>query len=183
VTPRHVVERCPSCGVEHEAPGDGTCEACGTVLRHWCRAHGPETGWLDAPACSRCAEEAARPPVPQPAPRPPVTRPAATRPRSAVAAAGRLVRRPVRAPVKAEKLPPSLMARVGGGFLSVLLVSLGGWLLGVVGGVIYVIMIDPGNILTVTAGAWGRAGAWIGLFMGVINALVYIGQSPASPKE
>jgi hypothetical protein len=165
VKTRHVVERCPSCGVEHEAPGDGTCEACGTALRHWCRVHGTEIGWLDEPACRLCAEEAARPPVPQPAPAPRVTRPAA------------------HTPAKADRPPPSLMARVGGGFLSALLVSLGGWLLGVVGGLFYVITIDQGRILTVTAGAWGRAGAWIGLVIGVINALVYIGQSSAPVKK
>lgn len=55
----HVVERCPSCGVEHETPGDGTCEACGTPLRAWCRTHSRETGWLKGSACDRCAEEEA----------------------------------------------------------------------------------------------------------------------------
>jgi hypothetical protein len=72
---KHVVERCPSCGVEHEAPGDGRCEACGEALRPWCRRHGRDIGWLRDPACPRCAEEAARP---APPPRPPA-RPAPVR--------------------------------------------------------------------------------------------------------
>ncbi|HEX6371904.1 MAG TPA: hypothetical protein VF006_23475 [Longimicrobium sp.] len=60
---RHVVDRCPSCGVEHEVRAHA-CEACDTPLRAWCRVHGGETGWLDGPACTRCAEDAARPPRP-----------------------------------------------------------------------------------------------------------------------
>ena len=70
---KRVVERCPSCGVEHDDfPADG-CEACGTALRYWCRTHSREVGWLETPECRRCAEEAARP---RPAPRPPASRPA-----------------------------------------------------------------------------------------------------------
>jgi hypothetical protein len=64
---RHVVDRCPSCGVEHDVRVDA-CEACHTPLRYWCRAHGHETGWLKGPACARCAEEAARAPAPAPPP-------------------------------------------------------------------------------------------------------------------
>jgi hypothetical protein len=56
---KHVVERCPTCGVEHETPGAGTCEACGTPLRAWCRAHSRDIGWLKGSACDRCAEEEA----------------------------------------------------------------------------------------------------------------------------
>lgn len=56
----HVVERCPSCGVEHDLSGASECEACGTRLRLWCRRHGGEMGWLAAPVCPRCADEAAR---------------------------------------------------------------------------------------------------------------------------
>jgi hypothetical protein len=76
----HVVDRCPSCGVEHEVRAN-ECEACGSALRAWCRRHSHETGWLDGPACVRCVEEAARPvaaPVRPPAPAPAVaTAPAA----------------------------------------------------------------------------------------------------------
>jgi hypothetical protein len=63
---RHVVDRCPSCGVEHDVRMHA-CEACDTPLRPWCRVHGGEMGWLDGPACPRCAEAAARPPRPAPA--------------------------------------------------------------------------------------------------------------------
>jgi hypothetical protein len=57
----HVVERCPSCGVEHEGLRVGACEACQAPLRYWCRRHGRDTGWLQDPACPRCVEEAALP--------------------------------------------------------------------------------------------------------------------------
>lgn len=63
---RHVVDRCPSCGVEHDVRVHA-CEACDTPLRPWCRVHGGEMGWLDGPSCPRCAEVAARPPRPAPA--------------------------------------------------------------------------------------------------------------------
>jgi hypothetical protein len=56
---KRVVERCPTCGVEHETPGDGTCEACGAPLRAWCRTHSREIGWLDGSTCLRCDEEEA----------------------------------------------------------------------------------------------------------------------------
>jgi hypothetical protein len=65
---RHVVDRCPSCGVEHDVRMHA-CEACDTPLRPWCRVHGGEMGWLTGPACPRCAEDAARytwPPRPRP---------------------------------------------------------------------------------------------------------------------
>jgi hypothetical protein len=62
---RHVVDRCPSCGVEHDVRMHA-CEACDTPLRPWCRVHGGEMGWLTGPACPRCAEDAARPPRPAP---------------------------------------------------------------------------------------------------------------------
>jgi hypothetical protein len=51
---KRVVERCPTCGVEHETLGDGTCEACGTPLRVWCRTHSREIGWLAGDECPRC---------------------------------------------------------------------------------------------------------------------------------
>ncbi|HEY0016752.1 MAG TPA: hypothetical protein VGC13_10550 [Longimicrobium sp.] len=56
---RHIIERCPSCGVEHDVRVDG-CEACGTALRYWCRAHSREIGWLESAECRRCAEDEAR---------------------------------------------------------------------------------------------------------------------------
>jgi hypothetical protein len=57
----HVVERCPSCGVEHEGLQASVCEACHAPLRYWCRRHGRDAGWLQDPACPRCVQEAALP--------------------------------------------------------------------------------------------------------------------------
>ena len=57
----HVVERCSARGVVRDEAADGRCEACGSALRPWCRAHGRDAGWLDGPACPRCAGEAAHP--------------------------------------------------------------------------------------------------------------------------
>lgn len=64
-----VIQRCSTCGLEHDHPV-AECEACRSPLRYWCRAHSADSGWLDAPACPRCAEEKARP-VPRPAAAPP----------------------------------------------------------------------------------------------------------------
>ena len=55
-----VIERCPSCGVEHEVRAD-ECEACGSALRWWCRAHSREIGWLETAECHRCTQAVARP--------------------------------------------------------------------------------------------------------------------------
>ena len=60
VAMRHAVDRCPSCGVEHDVRVQ-ECEACDTPLRPWCRVHGSAMGWLDGPACPDCAEDAALP--------------------------------------------------------------------------------------------------------------------------
>lgn len=86
---KRVVERCPNCGVEYDAPQGGTCEVCGTALRYWCRAHSRAIGWLDSPECPSCAAEAAaraprtvppraptRTPPPEPPPRVPPRPPA-----------------------------------------------------------------------------------------------------------
>lgn len=91
---RHVVERCPSCGVEHDVSADSLCEACDTPLRAWCRAHSRETGWLDGPACARCAKEDA--------PRPAAAPPTASLPAAAVPA----VVRPAPAPESRFTSPP-----------------------------------------------------------------------------
>lgn len=56
---RHVIERCPSCGLEHDERAD-ECQACHTALRYWCRAHSREVGWLERAECRRCAEDEAR---------------------------------------------------------------------------------------------------------------------------
>jgi hypothetical protein len=99
---RHVVERCPSCGVEHDHPTH-ECEACGNPVRHWCRAHSHETGWLDGPACARCAEVSARPaPRPRPATTLPCPAPAISATVNAAAAP------PAEAAVDAAKVAASL---------------------------------------------------------------------------
>lgn len=66
---QHVIDRCPTCGVEHDIRVRD-CEACHTPLRPWCRLHGNETGWLDAPVCPLCARAAVRRAVPRLAPAP-----------------------------------------------------------------------------------------------------------------
>ena len=66
-----IVERCPSCGVEHDEPTH-ECEACGSPVRFWCRTHSREIGWLESDVCPRCPPGAARPRPPKPAPPPSV---------------------------------------------------------------------------------------------------------------
>jgi len=94
---KRVVERCPTCGVEHDDYAAEGCEACGTALRYWCRAHSREAGWLETPECRRCAEEAVRPtPAPRPRAAPPVHPPLAPMRPPAPARAPELPPRPVR---------------------------------------------------------------------------------------
>jgi hypothetical protein len=103
-----VVERCATCGVEHEARAD-ECEACGGALRYWCRAHSRELGWLESAACRGCVEESVRPmPRPRPAPLRPHAVPASPRrsvppvPRAATPAERRVVYAPMPAHVWVE---------------------------------------------------------------------------------
>jgi hypothetical protein len=98
---KRVIERCPNCGVEHDDPKGGACEVCGTQLRYWCRLHGKEIGFLDSPACPRCAAEAARPTPPPRAPAPP---PPPPRPREVPPAPP--PRRPAPTRVEPEEVPP-----------------------------------------------------------------------------
>lgn len=94
---KRVVERCPNCGVEHDDPRGGPCEVCGTPLRFWCRVHGAQAGWLDAPVCPRCEAEAAAPPPPS-RPRPAPASPTPPRRRRAA---------PVEAPApRRSRVPP-----------------------------------------------------------------------------
>lgn len=176
MAPRHVVERCPSCGVEHEAPGNGACEACGATLRRWCRVHGRESGWLESAECRRCAEDAFRPaPPPRPASAPrrevaslrrrPITAPTRTHPDSPVpwlvpGPDGRLV------PMREGPLP--LWMRVVGVLMSTLASGVGGAAAGVVGGAFYGIF--QGSLLQ-TAGAWGMGGGILGMLFGVFHAV------------
>lgn len=71
---RHVVDRCPTCGVEHEHDGVYECEACHTPLRSWCRVHSRQSGWLDGVVCLRCDPHAVPRARPLPPPPPPVPR-------------------------------------------------------------------------------------------------------------
>lgn len=159
---RHVVERCPRCGVEHQAPGDGTCEACGGALRPWCRAHGAETGWLDGPACPQCADEAARSArVPCPAPALPVTG--------------------VAAPPKLDARPPVLPERIAIGVLTTLATGFGVWVMGMAGGALYA-LVGAGTVQE-AAPAWGRIAGMVGLLVGLVSALFYIIRPSAPPKK
>jgi hypothetical protein len=151
---KHVVERCPSCGAEHEAPGDSTCEACGTAMRHWCRVHGAEIGWLDGPACRRCAERATGPSIPCPAPALPPT---------------------------VKQASPPLPVRIGIGLLSALVTGFGFWVAGMGGGALYA-LIRAASV-EATAPAWGRVTGVVGLILGSIRALSYVIQPYLPPKK
>jgi hypothetical protein len=185
---KHVVERCPSCGVEHEKPGDGACEACGETLRSWCRLHGREAGWLSGPACHRCAEEAARPapapapPVARPAPAPPMLHPLAERPPFPhPIPADRPARRRVLAPAEPDAPPPSVLASMQGRLLAVALLAFIGWQAGVVAGAIY--GFNQGGGVEPTAGEWGWAGGAIGLLAGLLGAAVYTLRSSLATRK
>lgn len=121
-----VVERCLTCGVEHEVRADA-CEACGGALRYWCRVHSRETGWLESPGCRGCAGEKARPaprarsapsapkaaPHATPLPAPPERTPPASRRRTAA---------PERAPLqRRERL--ALLMSLGAMLFAILLIS------------------------------------------------------------
>jgi hypothetical protein len=99
---RHVVERCPCCGVEHDVSVGSICEACETPLRAWCRTHSREAGWLDGSSCPHCAREAARR-RPGSAPRPTPT----SAPRRPAAA-------PARPPLPVPAAPTPLLSRFAG---------------------------------------------------------------------
>lgn len=195
---RHLVDRCPSCGVEHDAGGVRECEACGAALRLWCRAHSRETGWLSEPACARCAEEAARHAAPAP---PPPREPAAARPAVAAPPAAAEVRpvpprasppahvlfpggpapgRPLREVIGHGRPPagpagggPENGSLIGGVLLVVLGTAVGG-LLGVIGGMISV-AATPGSAEELTTWAFGGAG--VGLLAGLGIALAAVAQA------
>lgn len=92
---KSIVERCPQCGVEHDERVH-ECEACGSAVRYWCRAHSGQIGWLDGPACSHCASRPRR--APHPAPRP--------TPRRAPRAAPRAAPRPARTATRPHRAAP-----------------------------------------------------------------------------
>jgi hypothetical protein len=176
---RHVVERCPRCGVEHDARA-GECEACQTPLRYWCRAHGRETGWLDGPACARCAQETARP-----APR----RRAAALPCPDFSSAAAGVAPPAATPAPREKVPADAARRparaygpAGHAFVMflILLMAAGG---GALAGVVLGFALTGPEILAVTALRWGIGGGVAGLAFGGWTCADYVKNLRNAPPE
>jgi len=161
---RHVVERCPSCGVEHDEAVGGACEACGTPLRAWCRRHGREAGWLEGPACPRCAEESARPRA-APAARTVCYAPAPDRPSAAPPARAA-------APIDeaAEHVPPrrpGIVSEAVGILLLLVVNATIGALAGLVGGGLYTV-VGGGNG-SQAAVEWAMMGGIVGLIIGVMR--------------
>jgi hypothetical protein len=176
---KHVAERCPRCGVEHDVQVH-ECEACHTPLRYWCRVHGRETGWLEGPACARCAEEAARP-----TPRRRVA--ALPCPDFSRAAAG--VAPPAVGPAPHEKVPADAARRparaygpVGHGFVMflILLMSAGG---GALAGAVTGFVLTGPEILPATAVQWGIGGAVAGLLFGGWTCADYVKNLRNPPPE
>ncbi|HEX6371905.1 MAG TPA: hypothetical protein VF006_23480 [Longimicrobium sp.] len=179
---RHVVERCPRCGVEHDLSADTTCEACDTPLRAWCRVHGHETGWLDGPACGRCAEDAAaarrapaRPTIPCPAPSMPSTLPAAS---SLAPGVARRAEVPAHATTPPEPLGPAQHLTVM--VLMMLMWAGGGTLAGVVAGFLFV--LSGRGTLPDTALWFALGGVLAGMLLGGWTCLRYLNGLRA-PRE
>lgn len=172
----HVVNRCPSCGVEHDASADSFCEACGTPLRAWCRAHSREAGWLDGPACDRCAKEAApalRSRAATALPCPDVSgaigSPAFV---SAPAGAGRAELAKAPADAMARMTSMSMVEHHIAMLLMMLLATGGGTLLGVIGGFVYV-FFGYGS-LPDTPLWFALIGAIVGLVTGGVSCAKYL---------
>jgi hypothetical protein len=169
-----IVERCPSCGVEHDHRVD-ECEACGNAVRYWCRTHSREVGWLAGPACLRCdEEEARRAPRPRPtrAP-PPSTLP--PYPRFPPTPAAPVV--PPPRPAKADELPRGLVERLFDSLLTATLTGIVGVLLGVVAGAVQGYRI--GADIPATAMGWGVMGGVGGLLLGACIAAATFSRSNA----
>ena len=170
-----VIERCATCGVEHEVRVD-ECEACGGALRWWCRTHSSQIGWLESAECRRCVEEKARPvPRPRPAPpRAPATRPVAPVPPRLVA--------PVPAPIRAAGRDPlhrPMRAHewVGAHMRAILL----SWLLTMVVCVaafalrgVYLARLNANDVSDFMLEGGGLGGT-IGFFAGIVVAGVRVG--------
>jgi hypothetical protein len=176
---RHVVERCPSCGVEHDVSHAGACEACHAPLRYWCRRHGRETGWLDAPACPRCAEEAVRS-RPRPVPLTEIPEPRVLRglgppgdvakPATAPPVDGR--------PVTEVRDPPEQFV---GAVLLLLLGLAGGGLAGIVAGIVYLSVSGPGSGGEIPL-EWAMLGAFAGFLVALaIDAMAFF--APQKPPH
>lgn len=174
----HVVERCPSCGVEHEAAG-GCCEACGTPLRPWCRRHGREAGWLPGPHCPRCAEEAARPPVaararataPAPAPDRPASSswPGGRSPREILRGGPPRTERPTPVPEAQQSIPYAIGEVLGVGIV--------GWITGAVLGLMAG-LVTVGDAILV-----GRLGGQLFGLAGLVVGTIIVIAKRASRRE
>ena len=188
----YVVERCPSCGVEHDLSVGGECEACGALLRAWCRRHGRDVGWLDTSSCPRCAEEAARP---RPAPpsrasgsaptlvaapsAPPVFVPAeSARPRVAGSAAEPAPFGEAGAPVRRRTGCVTQLVEMGLVSLVIVLVC---WLAGMGFSVLYAISLST-DVSQLVA-EWGRAGAVVGGGLAGLACIFYQIGIRTPPRE
>jgi hypothetical protein len=181
----HVVERCPTCGVEHDLSDAAECEACHTPLRPWCRRHSRDTGWLDGPACPRCADEATPPPTSSPPRRVAVSDRPVLRglgpPREGAAPARKPVEhvpgRPLSEILEDSSSPhrESEGQQLAGAGLLVLLGVGGGGLLGVVAGLVHA--VGTGESVTGAPLTWGLAGVVVGLVGTLLLALAGIARS------
>jgi hypothetical protein len=171
---RYVIDRCPICGVEHDARARA-CEACDTPLRAWCRVHSRDIGWLDDAACARCAEDAARRTrraaapslaMPCPAPSMPASIPAASSLPAGVAPPHGVV---------AEAAKPSRPLRpqehFGVMFLMLLLSTASVTLAAVVAAFLY--LLSGRGTLPDTALRFAAVGAVVGLVIGILTAVHY----------
>ena len=181
---RHVVDRCPSCGVEHGVPMR-ECEACDTPLRPWCRVHGREIGWLDGPRCLRCAQEEARrtprtaaPSLAMPCPAPAVFTTAAS---PAPASAAGVV--PVaEVPADAAKPPRPLRPRehLGVMFLMLLLSTATATLVAVLAAFVY--LLSGRGTLSDTPLRFATVGAVVGVGVGILTSVHY-GTTAGTPRR
>ncbi|HYR07771.1 MAG TPA: hypothetical protein VEQ60_08375 [Longimicrobium sp.] len=176
---RHVVERCPRCGVEHDVRVQ-ECEACHAPLRYWCRAHGRETGWLDDPACARCAQEAVRlrpaPSMRMPCPAPAMPSPVSLAPPVAADASVEV------APAAAKPLKRfSPAGHVVVMFLMILITTGAAALAGVV--LAFVLVLAGRGILPDTAVQCAVGGAVVGALAGVLSCAHYLTTLRNPPPE
>jgi hypothetical protein len=195
-----IIERCPSCGVEHDEPTH-ECEACGSPVRFWCRTHSREIGWLESDVCPRCPPGAARPRPPKPAPPPAVAPtpapsadgasrpylrfepkpPAASPPAAPVApAAPAPAPEAPSAPEKARPNRRGMGVRLFEALLTVLQTGIVGVLVGVAYGGIAAYRV--GAEVPLEAAIGGAKGGMAGLALGVLIAIATFHRS-AHPRE